>query len=72
MTFTNFISIYLKRLPENFAHLNIPLRNGVISMRPKKLVDVQQHLIEDLDPITVDQLRTLKTNIDKILDKAGF
>ncbi|TMW53248.1 hypothetical protein DOY81_001664 [Sarcophaga bullata] len=62
-------------LPENFAHLNIPLRNGVISMRPKKLADVHQHLLEDLEPVTVDQLRTLKTNIDKIVsmvDKAGL
>lgn len=62
-------------VPENFAHLNIPMRNGVISMRPNKLSDVQQHLIQDLDPATVDQLRTLKTNIDKIVsmvDNAGF
>lgn len=62
-------------LPENFAHLNIPLRNGVISMRPKRLSNVQPHIIEDLDPATLDQLRTLKNNIDKIVsmaDKAGF
>ncbi|XP_065367571.1 borealin-like [Calliphora vicina] len=62
-------------LPENFAHLNIPLRNGVISMRPKELANVQQHILEDIDPVTVDQLRTLKLNIDKIVnmvDKAGY
>ncbi|XP_037809203.1 borealin-like [Lucilia sericata] len=62
-------------LPENIAHLNIPLRNGVISMRPKKLADLQPHILEDLDPTTVDQLRTLKLNIDKIVsmvDKAGY
>lgn len=44
-------------------------------MRPKKMADVQAHIIQDLDPVTVDQLRTLKTNIDKIVslvDKAGF
>lgn len=44
-------------------------------MRPKKLADVHQHLLEDLEPVTVDQLRTLKTNIDKIVsmvDKAGL
>lgn len=70
-----FIFFLFYRLPENIAHLNIPLRNGVISMRPKKLADVNQQILEDLDPVTVDQLRTLKTNIDKIVsmvDKAGF
>lgn len=63
----NLIIFLLHSLPENFAHLNIPLRNGVISMRPKKLAELQPHILEDLDPATVDQLITLKTNIDKIV-----
>lgn len=44
-------------------------------MRPKKLAELQPHILEDLDPATVDQLITLKTNIDRIVsmvNKAGY
>ncbi|XP_013105374.1 borealin isoform X2 [Stomoxys calcitrans] len=62
-------------IPDNYAHLNIPLRNGVISMRPKKLAELQPNILEAMDPETLEQLRTLHANIDKIVsmaDKAGF
>ncbi|XP_075167333.1 borealin-like isoform X2 [Haematobia irritans] len=62
-------------LPDKFAHLNIPLRNGVISMRPKKLAELTPDILEAMDPETLEQLRTLHANIDKIVsmaDKAGF
>lgn len=65
----------INRLPEKIANVNIPLRNGVISLRPKKLDNVQQHILEAIDPDTLDQLKTLHANLDKIVnmvDKSGF
>ncbi|XP_073812420.1 borealin-like [Musca autumnalis] len=62
-------------LPDKFAHLNIPLRNGVISMRPKKIDDLTPDILKAMDPETLQQLKTLHANIDKIVsmaDKAGF
>ncbi|XP_005187708.1 borealin-like isoform X2 [Musca domestica] len=62
-------------VPGTFAHLNIPLRNGVISMRPKKIDDLTPDIIKAMDPETLQQLKTLHANIDKIVnmaDKAGF
>ncbi|KAM7341882.1 borealin-like [Cochliomyia hominivorax] len=55
-------------LPSTTAHINIPLRNGVISMRPRKLADVQSDMLQDIDSVTADELRTLKMNLDKIVN----
>lgn len=44
-------------------------------MRPKKLDDLQPDILKAMDPETLEQLRTLHANIDKIVsmaDKAGF
>lgn len=47
----------------------------MISLRPKRLDNVQQHILEAIDPDTLDQLKTLHANLDKIVnmvDKSEF
>ncbi|XP_061397826.1 borealin-like [Musca vetustissima] len=61
--------------PDKIAHVNIPLRGGVISMRPKKIEGLTPDILKEMDPETLQQLKTLHANIDKIVsmaDKAGF
>lgn len=44
-------------------------------MRPKKIDDLTPDIIKAMDPETLQQLKTLHANIDKIVnmaDKAGF
>lgn len=70
-----YILVFASRIPGKFAHLNIPLRTGVISMQPKKLAVFKPELLDDMDPETLQQLRTLHANIDKIVtmaNKAGL
>uniref|UniRef100_A0A1B0BQH2 Borealin C-terminal domain-containing protein n=1 Tax=Glossina palpalis gambiensis TaxID=67801 RepID=A0A1B0BQH2_9MUSC len=57
-------------LPDKFANVNIPLRNGVISLRPKKLNELQSDILDAIDLQTLNQLKTLHANLDKIVSMA--
>uniref|UniRef100_A0A1A9X4A9 Borealin C-terminal domain-containing protein n=1 Tax=Glossina brevipalpis TaxID=37001 RepID=A0A1A9X4A9_9MUSC len=57
-------------LPDKFANVNIPLRNGVISLRPKKLNELQSDILDAIDLQTLNQLKTLNANLDKIVSIA--
>uniref|UniRef100_A0A1B0BL07 Borealin C-terminal domain-containing protein n=1 Tax=Glossina palpalis gambiensis TaxID=67801 RepID=A0A1B0BL07_9MUSC len=57
-------------LPDRFANVNIPLRDGVMSLRPKKLDSFQADILEDMDPQTLSELRILHGNLDKIVNMA--
>ncbi|KAM8715720.1 hypothetical protein ACLKA7_002724 [Drosophila subpalustris] len=62
-------------MQDKFANVNIPIRNGVLSLRPKKLGEVQADLLENLDADTLKQIKTLNENLQLIVDtasKAGF
>lgn len=61
--------------PDKFANVNIPIRNGVLSLRPKKLNEIRSELLENLDSNTLSQIRTLHENLQLIMntaDKAGM
>ncbi|KAL9895575.1 borealin-like [Glossina fuscipes fuscipes] len=57
-------------LPDKAANVHIPLRDGVVSLRPKKLDEVQADILEDLDPQTLSELRILHGNLEKIVNMA--
>uniref|UniRef100_A0A1A9UYP6 Borealin C-terminal domain-containing protein n=1 Tax=Glossina austeni TaxID=7395 RepID=A0A1A9UYP6_GLOAU len=57
-------------LPDRFANVNIPFRNGVISLRPKKLNELQSDILDAIDLQTLNQLKTLHANLDKIVSMA--
>ncbi|XP_037890736.1 borealin-like [Glossina fuscipes] len=57
-------------LPDKGANVHIPLQDGVVSLRPKKLDEVQADILEDLDPQTLSELRILHGNLEKIVNMA--
>ncbi|XP_070065080.1 borealin isoform X2 [Drosophila virilis] len=62
-------------MPDKFANVNIPIRNGVLSLRPKKLSEIKADLLENLDADTLSQIKTLHENLQLIVNtanKAGF
>ncbi|KAH8410084.1 hypothetical protein KR009_005633 [Drosophila setifemur] len=60
-------------MPEKFANVNIPVRNGVLNLRPKKLEadEVEANLLENLDQVTYEQIKTLHENLQIMLTKAS-
>ncbi|EDW88622.2 borealin [Drosophila yakuba] len=60
-------------MPDKFANVNIPIRNGVLSLRPKKLEadEVESNLLENLDEDTLNQIKTLHENLQMIVNKAS-
>lgn len=60
-------------MPDKFANVNIPIRNGVLSLRPKKLDadEVESNLLENLDEDTLNQIKTLHENLQMIVNKAS-
>uniref|UniRef100_A0A1A9VBR1 Borealin C-terminal domain-containing protein n=1 Tax=Glossina austeni TaxID=7395 RepID=A0A1A9VBR1_GLOAU len=60
-------------LPDRFANVNIPLRDGAMSLRPNPLLDeVQADILEShgMDPQTLSELRILRDNIEEIINMA--
>lgn len=63
--------------PDKMANVNIPIKNGVISLRPKRLEALDQSMVnnfEDLEPETLDQIKTLHKNLEmivKLSDRVG-
>uniref|UniRef100_A0A1B0FMD6 Borealin C-terminal domain-containing protein n=1 Tax=Glossina morsitans morsitans TaxID=37546 RepID=A0A1B0FMD6_GLOMM len=62
--------VIAQALPDRFANVNIPMRNGVMSLRPKKLDALQADILEDMGPQTLSELRILRGNLEKIVTMA--
>lgn len=60
----------MNSLPDTCANLNIPIKDGVFSLRPERLASDCSDILENIDPGTVDQLKMLNTNINKIVSLA--
>ncbi|KAH8263230.1 hypothetical protein KR044_006248 [Drosophila immigrans] len=58
-------------MPDKFANVNIPIRNGVLSLRPRKLGEIKADLLENLDADTLSQIKTLHENLQLIVDTAS-
>uniref|UniRef100_A0A0A1XN44 Borealin n=1 Tax=Zeugodacus cucurbitae TaxID=28588 RepID=A0A0A1XN44_ZEUCU len=57
-------------MPDKFANVNIPTKNGVFSLRPKKLEELKSDIIDAIDPDTLNQIRTLHDNLNLIMKMA--
>jgi len=58
-------------MQDKFANVNIPMGDGIFSLRPKRLAEVQPDLLENLDPDTLKQIKTLHENLQLIVDTAS-
>ncbi|XP_037954144.1 borealin-like isoform X2 [Teleopsis dalmanni] len=58
-------------MPDKFANVNIPVKNGVLSLRPKKLNELKPDIVEAIDPETLDQIKTLHANLNVIMNMAN-
>ncbi|XP_017072080.1 borealin [Drosophila eugracilis] len=60
-------------MPDKFANVNIPIRNGVLSLRPKKLDagEVESNLLDNMNADTFNQIKALHENLQLIVDKAS-
>jgi len=60
--------VVAQALPDTCANVNIPIKNGVLLLRPKKLVNDYTGILEDIEPGTLDHLKKLNTlNLNKIV-----
>ncbi|XP_067633701.1 borealin-like isoform X2 [Eurosta solidaginis] len=57
-------------MPDKYANVNIPTRNGVFSLRPKKLEDLKSDIIDGIDQDTLNQIKTLHDNLNLIMKLA--
>ncbi|XP_017479304.1 PREDICTED: borealin-like isoform X2 [Rhagoletis zephyria] len=57
-------------MPDKYANVNIPTRNGIFSLRPKKLEDLKSDIVNAIDQETLDQIRTLHDNLNLIMKMA--
>lgn len=58
-------------MPDKFANVNIPTKNGVFSLRPKKLEELKSDIIDAIDSDTLNQIRTLHDNLNLIMKMAN-
>jgi Borealin len=54
-------------ITEETANVNIPILNGVLSIRPTEMQSVDAQFVSRLDNNTISQLQQLKDNLDMIL-----
>lgn len=55
---------------EHCANVLIPTSSGVITVKPHKLNQVKREVVMNLDPNALNQVKTLTTNLGKIVDMA--
>ncbi|XP_055904715.1 borealin-like isoform X2 [Eupeodes corollae] len=68
MTGTPVVSSHI--MPEQFANVNIPIRDGVLSLRPKKLCNLDPEIVDKIDQDTISQIKLLQTNLELIMSLA--
>ncbi|XP_030378829.1 borealin-like [Scaptodrosophila lebanonensis] len=59
-----------RTIRQKFVNVNIPTRNGVISMQPKKLFEIDPEMLQSLDDNILSQLEILVHNMQLILKKS--
>ncbi|XP_055857319.1 borealin-like [Episyrphus balteatus] len=68
MTGTPVVSSHV--MPEQFANVNIPIRDGVLSLRPKKLSNLDPEIVHKIDQDTISQIKLLQSNLELIMSLA--
>lgn len=63
-------SFYYFSAVEEIANVNIPVPNGVLSIRPTEMSSVDASIINKFDDVTIEQLKRLQQNLNMIMDAA--
>lgn len=55
---------------EGTANVNIPIVNGMLSIRPTEMDSIDTGLLQSIDPNTIEHLKKLQLNLNKIMQIA--
>lgn len=55
---------------EEIANVNIPVPNGVLSIRPTEMGAFDENILNKFDNTTIEQLKKLQQNLNLIMDVA--
>lgn len=53
---------------QGMANINIPIKDGVFSMQPNAITDVDSELVSRIDPNTLKQLKQLQENLNIVMN----
>lgn len=53
---------------QGVANINIPIKDGMFSMQPNAITDVDSDLVSRIDTSTLDQLRQLQANLNVVMN----
>ncbi|XP_058130013.1 borealin-like [Anopheles ziemanni] len=57
---------------EASANVNIPVANGMLSIRPTEMEAIDANLLEQIDPNVLMELKQLQSNLDKIMSSLNL
>lgn len=57
---------------EDTANVNIPVTNGILSIRPTEMGSIDPKILTRIDSTTIDHLKQLQSNLDKLMKAAGY
>ncbi|XP_062121260.1 borealin [Drosophila sulfurigaster albostrigata] len=60
----------VQTFPDRCVNVHIPTKAGVLKLQSQKLVDVKREVLQQLDASTLNQIKTLSSNLHKIVDIA--
>nr|XP_029713355.1 borealin-like isoform X1 [Aedes albopictus] len=55
---------------EEMANVNIPIQNGILSLRPTEMDSIDTGLVQKIDSDTLEHLKKLQMNLNKIMQMA--
>ncbi|KAM8715719.1 hypothetical protein ACLKA7_002723 [Drosophila subpalustris] len=60
----------VQSFPDRCANVHIPTKVGVLKLQPHKLSEVKREVLNQLDSETLNQIKTLNSNLHMIVDMA--
>ncbi|KAH8377665.1 hypothetical protein KR093_006585 [Drosophila rubida] len=60
----------VQTFPDRYANVHIPTKVGVLKLQPQKLSEVKREVLKQLDASTLNQIKTLSSNLHLIVDIA--
>lgn len=64
----NTIFFYLSGTMNGIANINIPIKDGMFSMQPNAITDVDSDLVSRIDNSTIRQLKQLQANLAVVMN----
>ncbi|EDW63265.1 borealin [Drosophila virilis] len=60
----------VQTFPDRCANVHIPTKLGVLKLKPQKMSEVKREVLKQLDSATLNQIKTLNSNLHMIVDMA--